>query len=383
MGWCSRYNKFLAICALGLIGYGSLAFYNSVSAEILWYSGTGTQCRVLNESPQTEYTNCNDETYTQTAGSPVSFGNLFTDWVNLTTDPEQVCLQLPYDGVPPVGTYFTIYLGNGSGSVNLYPPITRTANCVDVPALWTASYLNAHHAFYIRFNRPGGTTDFKLFADTRPFPILTLTTGSRALTITRPINGMSSTVPMHAIGNCNETTHLMVSDQPSYASSTISSFYDVTCSDWDWNADLFTATGNRMYLTATDTDEFVQKWWTPLTQQQISDEILSSATTTEILNWFTGFQIAKPFSYVTDIYDAIYQGLHYDYASSTYTLPIASFVGSATTSPYFHPTISLFDSTTLTNTLSQNQWSSVRTLINTILYIGFAFYIWRKVSSLL
>jgi len=393
-----RYNRVLAILSMGLIGYGILAFYNPVKASgddferILFSTGISTGCFSIGlQTPTID--DCISQTVTNYVQTDAALLGSAIALPLMTEDPERFCVSIPYTSLSSnvsirfyIGSDPLAYLNQYQyGSITFSAPFIAGIQCKTIPASWTAAFLQGKE-IWTRRTATAGTSNTKFYVATGQSTMsYSFRSGYVPLSIIRPILNQKSTIPLYANGECNDSTvHIMVSDQQTYASSSVSSFADVTCSSSDlWNIEIYTASagGARRFLTATDTDEFVQTSWFPMSQSEITNDLLGQATSTELLDWFSGFQLSKPFSYVTDIYEAIDLALNYTYSTSSYSLPVASFTGNATNSPYFHPTISLFDATTLTNILTVNQWAAIRTLFNTVLYLSFAFYLWKRLSN--
>jgi len=99
-----------------------------------------------------------------------------------------------------------------------------------------------------------------------------------------------------------------------------------------------------------------------------------------LYSWTIGAVIklgnVKPYAYIPQVVSAFRQGVQNE--SSTSTLPVASVTISTTTDSYFHPTIVLFQASTLTSILSQNTWDTIRPYAVIALYLVFLNYLWFR-----
>jgi len=96
------------------------------------------------------------------------------------------------------------------------------------------------------------------------------------------------------------------------------------------------------------------------------------------LNSYVSVINKKPFSYIPEIYNSIRNGVT---ASSTAgTLPEAFVhISTTTTSPFYHPNMTLFQASTLTSIIPQNQWDTVRPYIIALLYIIWLRWLWFRI----
>jgi len=405
--------RLVSLIAISIAGL--LAFYNSANAEILYSNGMAEYC-IMPGDGYTGY-NCDVETITNTPVTGYFFGSS-PALPLLSANPEQLCLNMPY-GSTATNVTIALTVGTGSacpGTMTFTQPFSYGENCANVPAAWTASCIQGRQIWFYK-TVTAGTSDTKVYWGDLGFSF-SLKRDLQDLSIRRPVSGQLSTVPLNANGYCNETpTHIMISDQPTYASSTpaSTSFIDVTCQSNDlWYLSAYTASGERRFLTATDTDEFVQVFWYPSTQDDLAQDLTNELNSCVDITWacpmsylsdwdpcagvamvatdlkcklieyvqFASDRISttKPYSYVGEIYEGFKTGL----TTTTGALPAAQFTLPTSTAGITHLSFdeNLFSASTLTYIIPENAWTPIKTLTVGILYVLFGLYIYHRFKEL-